>query len=181
MGRLVARGSTTCGTRSGQVPAQHAAGRGAAYRNDATVPRDHAIPEHDSARERREVTRQPRTRAQNSLGNPLERSGHHPACEQGLFRARRPHRKLPVLRASLRHWLRAFLARTHGAARRGLDLCAGSRFTRHLCARVCRRTTQRTEAPRLPPGNRRQGHSFIPASCCAGFWQFPTVSMGLDR
>ena len=174
MGRFAARGSAACGTRASQVSARHAAGRGAAYRNDATVPGHHPLPEHDYSRERREVARQPRARAQDPLGDPLERGGDHPPRKQGVFRARRPHRELPVFGAALRHRLRAFLACADGPTRRRPDLRAGSRFARHLCARVRRRTPDRAAAPRLPPGERRQGHSFVSASVAdAGFLAVP--------
>ena len=62
-----------------------------------------------------EVAGQPRARAQDPLGDPLERGGDHPAREQGIVRARRPHRELPVVGAALRHRLRSLLARAVGA------------------------------------------------------------------
>ena len=172
-------GSTRCARLQHAGPERasscsHAARRGAADRNDAAVPRHHAVPEHDYARERREVARQPRARAQDPLGDPLERGGDHPAREQGVVRARRPHRELPVVGAALRHRLRAFLARADGRARRRPDLRAGSRVARHLCARVRRRTADRAAAPELPPGKRRQGHPVVSASVAdAGFLAVP--------
>ena len=64
-------------------------------------------------------------------------------------------------------------------ARRRSDLRAGP-CAGHLCAGIYRGLPHRAAAAQLPPGDRRQGRFFVPASLAdAGFLAVPTVSMGL--
>ena len=150
-------------------------------RHDAAVPRDHALSQHDPARAGGEVARQPRARAQDPRGDPLERGGDHPAREQGIVRAGRPHRELPVLGAALRHRLRAFLA------------CADRQTTAATCIYVQGHVSPGIYARAFVEGrlteqqllNYRQESegkgipSYPHPWLMPDFWQFPTVSMGL--
>ena len=52
----------------------------------------------------------PRARAAHPALRPLERRGDGRQGEQGILRARRPHRELPVGGDAVRHRLHAFLA-----------------------------------------------------------------------
>src|SRR3712207_7491963 len=60
------------------------------------------ISEHHPARQGGPAPRRPRDRAPDPLVHPVERPGHRPAEQQGVLRARRPHRELPVDRKSTR-------------------------------------------------------------------------------
>ena len=123
------------------------------------VPGHDAVPQHDPARAGGEVAGQPRARAQDPRRDPLERGGDHPAREQGVLRARRPHRELPVRRRRS-----TTSASTISGMRRptshGGDLLyvQGHVVARHLRARLHRRPAHRGAAAQLPPGGRRQGH-----------------------
>ena len=134
----------------------------------------HRLPQHDPAREAGPASRRPGDRAPHPLGHPLERHRDHPAGQQGLVRARRPHRQLPVGRDPLRHRLHAFLAGGRRQPRRRPDLRAGPFLARHLCPRLPRGAPHRGAAPRLPPGGRRQGPVVLSASLAdAGFLAVP--------
>ena len=95
----------------------------------------------------------PRHRTSHSLDHPLECGRHHPAGQQGVLRARRPHRQLPVGGDALRHRLRTFLARAVGAAWRRSHLYAGTLGARHLCACLPRGTAERRAIACAPAGS----------------------------
>jgi hypothetical protein len=52
--------------------------------------------------------------ANTPVRHPVERAGDRSQGQQGILRARRPHRELPVGRDALRHGVHAFLARPLG-------------------------------------------------------------------
>ena len=108
---------------------------------------------------------QPRARAQDPLGDPLERGGDHPAREQGIVRARRPHRELPVVGAALRHRLRPLLARAVGRSTAATCIYVQGHVSPGIYARafVEGRLTE-AAASQLPAGERRQGHLVVSAS-----------------
>ncbi len=114
MDRFAARGAAAPGRRARALAARPAGRGGAEDRHDAGFLRDDPLPQHHPAGAGGKIARQPRARAQDPRGDPLERGGDHPAREQGILGARRPHRELPVLGAALRHRLRPLLARADG-------------------------------------------------------------------
>ena len=72
---------------------------------------EHAVRQHDPRRGRSRDPRRPRARAPRPLARALERDRDRPAGQQGVLRARRPHRQLPVRRDALRGRLQPLLAR----------------------------------------------------------------------
>jgi pyruvate dehydrogenase E1 component len=89
------------------------------------------------APERRRRARQPRARAQDPLGDPLERGGDHPAREQGILGARRPYREL---QSSALLYDIGFGHFWHAPANHGGDLSfIRARLAGHLRARASSR------------------------------------------
>ena len=164
MARFVASRRPVRGRRARALPADAAARRSPACRCNSRLHGDDALPQHHSARAGGEIARQPRSRAQDPRGDPLERGRDHPAREQGVVGARRTHRELPVVRAVVRHRIRPLLARADGRARWRPHLRAGPRVARHLRARLRRGAPDRAAAAGVPPGERRQRHSLVSAS-----------------
>ena len=83
----------------------------AAQGRAAAVRRQHRLRQHDPAGGPAAPSGRPQDRAANPPLRPLERRGDRGQGEQGILRARRPYRELPVGRDALRHRLHAFLAR----------------------------------------------------------------------
>jgi len=77
----------------------------------ATTPYRNTIPPEQEEK----ILGQPRDRAQDPLGDPMERGGDHPPREQGILRTRRPYRQLSVVSTAVRHRLRSLLARVRRA------------------------------------------------------------------
>jgi pyruvate dehydrogenase E1 component len=116
----------------------------------------------------------------NPLCDPLERGGDHPAREQGLLGARRPHCELPVLGAALRHRLWSLLARAERRAWWGFVVRAGARLAGDLRAGVRRGRLSEQQLLNYRQEADGKGISSYPHPwLMPEFWQFPTVSMGL--
>ena len=145
-----ANGSTRCAQFStikartrATLPAREAGRGGRARRHRPALDAEYALREYDPAGARGTRRLGSRHRASHSLDHPLERGRHHPAGQQGIVRAGRPHCELPVGRDPLRHRLRAFLARAVGHSRGRSHLHAGALGPGHLCACLRGGTAQR--------------------------------------
>jgi hypothetical protein len=130
---------------------------GPARRRAAARPGPDAVRQHDPATARSAVLRRPRARAQDPLGDPLERDRDGHAGQQGELGARRAHRELPVGGDALRGRLQPLLACAVGHARRRPRLHPGPLLARRLRPRVPRGPPHRRPAQALSPGARRQG------------------------
>ncbi len=138
------------------------------------VRRQHRLRQHHPARSAAAPSRRPQARDDDPALRPLERGGDRGQGQQGILRARRPHRELPVGGDPLRHRLHAFLARRDRGARRRPRLLPGPQLARRLCARLPRGAADRGAAAQLPPGGRRQGPVVLSASLAdAGFLAVP--------
>ena len=116
----------------------------AARRHRADREPQHALCEHDPGRQRAAASRRPGDRAAAALDRPLERDGDGRAGQQGLLRARRAHRQLPVARRSSTR-----SASTTSGARRPRSTAATSSTSRA----TPRRAT--TRAPTWKAGSAR--------------------------
>src|SRR5262245_7364076 len=151
-------------TRARALPSDAVARRSVALRRASRVLAHDAVSQHHSARAGREVARQSRARAQDPLGDSLERGRDHPAREQGFLRARRAYRELSIFGTALRHRLRTLMVRAFYYPRTLRDPRTTPRVSRHIRERIRRRTVERAATSQLPPGSRRQGHSLVSAS-----------------
>ena len=95
-------------------------------------------------------------RAAHPHADPLERDGDGARGQQGVLRARRPHRELPVGGDAVRGRLQPLLARAVGGPRRRPRVHAGPLRARLLRARVPRGPPERGPAAPLPAGDRRE-------------------------
>ena len=154
-----------------------------AQRAGVTAPfyAQYPLRQYDPARARGARELGSRHRASHPLHHSLERGCDHSACQQGIVRARRPYRQLPVGRHALRHRVRPFLARPVGQSRRRPRLHPGA-FRARASTRAPSSKGGLSEQQLL---NFRQetggqGLSSYPHPwLMPEFWQFPTVSMGL--
>ena len=123
----------------------------------------------------------PEVGAPPALGHPLERGGHGAAGQQGVERARRPHRQLPVGGDAVRGRLQPLLARAAPSTTAATS--STSRGTPRRASTPAR--SWRAASARSSCSNFRQevggnGLSSYPHPwLMPDFWQFPTVSMGL--
>ncbi len=151
------------GDRPGRRDPQFRRRLGAAQGRAAAVRRQHRLRQHDPARS----PAAPPGRSQDRDADPplraLERRCDRGQSEQGIVRARRPYRELPVGRDALRHRLHAFLACRERVAWRRPYLFPGPQLAGHLRARLSRGAADRRSAPPLPPGGRRQGAVILSA------------------
>ena len=115
-----------------------------------------AVRQHDPGRPGARVPGRRGGRAAHPHADPLERDGDGAAGQQGVLRARRAHRQLPVGGDALRGRLQPLLARAVGGPRRRPRVHAGPLRARLLRARVPRGPAQRGPAAPLPAGDRRE-------------------------
>ncbi len=174
MDRLPAGRRPLPGRRARALSPFAAARRGRPRRCAAVVHADHALSQYHSSRARGGVPGKPRDRASHPLGHSLERRRDHPAREQGVVRARRAHRELPVVGAPVRHRVRALLACAFRRSRRRSSLRSGTRLAGHLRPRVRRGPAHRAAAPQFPAGSGGSWNSVVsPSVAHAGLLAVP--------
>ena len=126
--------------------------------------RHHALHQHDPATTRARVPGRRGARAARALAHALERDRDGAQGEQGILRARRAHRELPVGGGPLRDRLQPLLERALRQPRRRPRLHAGPLVAGHLRSRVPRGAADRGAAGGLPTGGLAQRAAVVPAS-----------------
>ena len=179
--RKRSRTSSTARARARALPARQPRRRRAAPA--PTCPTAPTPP--TSTRSRRSRTAAPpgtRARAPLALDRALERDRDGAAGQQGVVRARRPHRQLPVGGDALRDRLQPLLAApTRGRTAATWSTCRATPRPASTRARSSRGGSREEQLAALPPGGRRRRASRPTRTrwLMPDFWQFPTVSMGL--
>ena len=125
----------------------------------AAVRGQHRLCQHHPPRGSARTSRRPQARTNHPPLCPVERGGDRPARQQGILRARRPYRQLPVGGDALRHRLHALLARSRRDAGRRSRLFPGPLLAGHLCARL----------PRGAPRPRISSSTSVRKSAARGF------------
>ena len=126
--------------------------------------RHHALHQHDPATTRARVPGRRGARAARALAHALERDRDGAQGEQGILRARRAHRELPVGGGPLRDRLQPLLERALRQPWRRPRLHAGPLVAGHLRSRVPRGAADRGAAGGLPTGGLAQRAAVVPAS-----------------
>ncbi len=163
MGRLARRRSRNRGTRARALHPRTARRQGAPLRRLPSVSRADRVHQHDSPASRGALAGRPGDRSAPALVRALERGRDGAARRQEGPRARRPHRKLRVSGDAVRHRLEPLLECARRKARWRPHLLPGTLRAGRLCARVPRRTPERSAARHVPPGSGRQGHLVLSA------------------
>ena len=140
----------------------------------------HAVREHDSGDARAAAPGRPGDRAAPALDHALERDGDGRPRQQGVIRARRAHRLLPVAR---RRSTRS-ASTTSGTRRRGSTgaTSSTSRAIHHRVTTRARSSRDGSARSSSTASARRSGgglSSYPHPWLMPEFWQFPTVSLGI--